>query len=802
MLPFFASVLNNFCAPAIRLAGLALAVMTTFSAAHASDWESLQREMWLRQLQEGQFKGTQPTRNATGLPARNAGSSEYLVRVVLVLPTDRQPAIPAEYAAKVATATARIRLAVEAINDFYIFEQERDGIASPASGMNLEREPSGEIRVLVVNGTKATEGTTGYWGDTTGLNGNNVYFNVLSDIFGSFNAANAACEKTGYIIFPDTLRIENPGTGEIYRGYLGLGASAGTAGYGGFGFMAYGALETLDVPASNSFADRKAALQTTLCTTETSMTLGTYTGYLSATPPACAAARNLMRAEAASIYLGVLAHETLHGMRVGHDGYTPGGLMGSGYTRMGETLREVYAMATCPAVPLTNPPNCTKTLLGTHFGRFVASCPYFTPITNPDKTDPMLDVAWPRDGHFYAVQTGGEAAPYPVRVSADAGTGTALNIALFYDKGNTFDDVLFGGSNVAAGDFNDFFFDKFVGHRVFTTTINDFAGNVGEMNAPAFGMIYTAADMGTSWNNVRWVRRPAGEDTRSRNAGSPLGTFSNPYSDIQTAIDAARTQGFGTIMIGEGVWPLSTPLVGGRRSVHITGEGVGKTILDGGGTLSAIFSDTTLGSNQEENVTSNLVLRNAQRGFYKTNTASSYNFVLSNCIIYNMTGTALDIPTLQGNVTITGNTIANCGAGIRLVNYTPFGPTNRFVFRNNLVANCAGEGIRLNAITGLYANSYVGYNLSTGNGTNFIGTGDGTTSYASNRLPGETSGAVEFIAYPATTPEDLKLRSNSVAYRSGHPMNQNSDSTRRDIGAWIDTSPSAAVADWSTLAME
>lgn len=132
-----------------------------------------------------------------------------------------------------------------------------------------------------------------------------------------------------------------------------------------------------------------------------------------------------------------------------------------------------------------------------------------------------------------------------------------------------------------------------------------------------------------------------------------------------------------------------------------------------------------------------------------------------------------------------------------MTNYIPFVPADRFFFRNNLVSNCTTEGIRLDGIQGLYASRYTGYNLSTGNTTDFVGTGDGSTSYASGRLPGEFSSSALFLTYPPTAVDDMRLRGDSPARQMGHVTTENTDGSRRDIGAFLNTPPDAAVAEWT-----
>lgn len=323
--------------PRTKLFCAVLAFGVIASPARPSDHLALQMEFDRRIMEESKNPPTDV--RTIPLPPVIAGTPEYAVRVIFLMPTDRTPGDPGDHAARVAAATTKIRCALEAVSDFYASEQELTGVSIPGKPVNFERELDGQIRVIALDGTKTTSGATGYWGDTTGLNGGNIYFNTLTDIFGSTTNAQLACEKTSFVFFPDTLTIDASGGSPVFRGYLGLGSSAGTNGYGGFGMMAYGMLDSLIDPTGPTEPERLAALADTFCNTATTMTIGSYTGNFPGAPPACAANRDLMRGEVASIYLGVLGHEMLHGFRIGHDGYTPGGLMGSGYPRIAETFR-------------------------------------------------------------------------------------------------------------------------------------------------------------------------------------------------------------------------------------------------------------------------------------------------------------------------------------------------------------------------------------------------------------------------------------------------------------------------------
>jgi len=137
----------------IRLFAVLLLVVGA-SQAWASDVSFLQRMMELRDMESGSRKAA-----SNPPPARLPGQAERLVRVIYLVPSDVAPT-SLEYNDRVADMTGRIRLAMETVDDFYAYEQERLGVASPGRRLNLERETNGQIRVMAMRGRR-TRGLKG-----------------------------------------------------------------------------------------------------------------------------------------------------------------------------------------------------------------------------------------------------------------------------------------------------------------------------------------------------------------------------------------------------------------------------------------------------------------------------------------------------------------------------------------------------------------------------------------------------------------------------------------------------------------
>lgn len=725
------------------------------------------------------------------LPTPIPGSPEYLVRCLYLMPTDRQPADPGAMQAQVSEATQRIRAAMEAYSDYMEHETRVWLGITPGARPNLERETDGEVRVIPVLGRLPTSGSTGYWGDDEGLFAHGwVWWRSLEDIWGNDDQVNAATRKTVFIIFADVLTIDDSTNPPTWRGYIGAGGNRGdcSEGQGGITVVTYGAFSFLSLPPAPGEDARIATMRSDLCDSEETFTIGGYTGGTWGYPPRGAAQEFLNRTENISLFMGILGHEGGHAFGLGHDQITHNantGIMGVGYSRAGAVLRTIYGVD-CPAIPLTSEPWCPPGELGATFADRLIHSPYFQTAVNPDKTDPVIHITWPPMGYFREADLSQTYGTLPFRASATDSGGMGLNSLIIYYDGWSQDYTFFSSKSKAEVTFTEHSYNALNGMQRFFLQAADAAGNAGSWTQAAGGEIFTSDVMDTVYWKTHWVRRPAGEDPRPRDASKPKGSFKNPYDSIPEAINAALPVENSTVLIGRGVWPVSIPLEA-NRGISITGEGVGQTILDGGGSAEAIFLDKDGASMFEECVYSNLVLRNAKRGIQKTASAYSYNYAVTNCIFYNLSNSAVDMNWHSGQVEFSGLTVYGCGAGIRIYSWSPITNKDHFVFHNNLVANCAGTGISLDNIRGLRSSLYAGGNLSYGNGTNWAGNGESasTPSYASSRLPGEISKNPAFVKVPPTAPEDLKPGSESPALRAGLAPYENENGSRRDIGAWI-----------------
>lgn len=725
-------------------------------------------------------------RRATGLaiPERLPNNPEYLVRVLYLVPTDRAPADQGAFDAKAADAAGRIRLILESMSAYYRWEMVNTEASDSGERVNFERDANGEIRVMPLRGRMPVKGTAGYWGDTVGLNWVEVYYRVLDDIFGDSTMRKAATEKTVYIIFGDVMDVVLVDGFIELRGYVGAGSSENSSS-GGWGGVAQVSAGILDLWPSmlygSSLATQKNLLRDALCNTATNVTLQGVTAPMRAGSPRDNVTRTLMQAELASIYMGVVAHELVHAFGLIHDLATPDPLMHASYPRFGEALRTMYGLAPCATpVPLTGAAG-GYSKLGFPFATVLAHCPYFVNEVHPDKTDPRMAFAWPPVGHVYAVaqQTG---ASYPFAISADDGDGSGANIALLYNGGDMMAHGSFDGADSVGMTFTPFWWDRFVGQRLFQASVFDNGGNLAGAQHRVFGLIYENALMGQVVNNTLFVRRPAGEDTRPRNAGAPKGSFHNPYDTVAQAVAAAPEFAGYTIVVGRGVHPIAVPI---RLfpGVAITGEAVGESILDGQGLAVDLILDDAFAYRLQDVTISNLVFRNAHSGIRKTSTHDhTWHVTISNNIFHDLTGVAIDYRLMRGWAKIEQNTVDACGAGIRIVDYSPFTAAEDIVLRNNTVTNCAGTGIDLSNVANLRTRGRSGWNNAHGNGANFAGNGaGGGDSYASVRLPGEISSPPEFRG------PSRALLPHSALVKAGDPWTQNANGTRRDIGAVINT---------------
>ena len=721
-------------------------------------------------------------KTALGLPPPIPGSPEYLVRVVYLMPTDRQPADPAAYNAQVEAATLRIRASLEMMGDYFAAQITGSGADGPGLRPNFERNSQGRIEVMALRGTQTT---LEYWGDSSGLDYNHVSWGALVDIFGSATATEDACAKTIHVVFVDSLTLDASGPTFQWRGYVGGGSGlrGGDKGYGGYLVMSYGVLEFLPKPLSDDRPGREAAFRSALCDESLELQVGNYTGHIPGIPPPCGSiSRDLNRTELLSVFQGVLAHEFSHTCGLGHDGIA-GELMGSGYVRYGQSIRTLLGVE-CDRIALTAP-GCSSGGTGPAFAHRLSHSPYLSPITNPDKTNPAADLAWPPAGYFYAEPEVPNQTK--LRVAASDVGGSGLSSAMGYEDGWSRDYELF---NPGAPTLE--FSSRFVGRREFYVQVIDGAGNQGAFPHPVFGRVDAEGAQRYFWTSYIWVRRPPTEDTRPRDLSMPLGSFMNPYADIQTAIDAANQYGgLSGVFIGLGTWPVAVPLRP-QESVGISGEGVGRTILDGSGGLSAIFQADNAGGKMQKGILANLTMRNAVAGISAPLPRDQiFHYAILNCLFMDLAGYAVDLNRLGGSFDVSQNTVYHCGGGIRLKSYDPFIVSDRFTFRNNLVANCTGVGIEMIDIAGMDTNPRVGGNLSFGNGTNWSGDGQGTAglSYATHRWPGEISLNPAFAASSPVEPVDLQLTAVSGALHKGLAPTENQNGTPRNIGAWLNDFP-------------
>ncbi|MBI1293019.1 hypothetical protein GC173_17560 [bacterium] len=710
------------------------------------------------------------------------------MRVIFMMPKDRQPSNPQEYAAKVEAATLRIRASVETLSQYISTEVVKWGADGQGRGPNWERDENGKIRVLVVNGTMPT---LDYWGDPTGFASGTIYWEAYSDIFGSIDETVAASAKTVHLIVFDGLTVDaTDPLAPVWRGYVGGGAQmgAGSSGYGGCSLVTYGAFESLPVPVSDDEDGWNGAFLSGLCDAETIHQIGNYRGIVVGAPPSCSANRALNRTELISIYQGVLAHELMHCFGLGHDALTynsGNGVMGVGYQRYGEVVREILGLTDCLEVLLTSL-NCPSGELGPTFAHRLAISPYFHVQPDPDKTDPTLEVAWPPTGQFYNITAATEFEPHEFRLVASDGVGRLVDSGILYEGGWSRDYRLAQSDRFTLY-FQDNYYNPMEGRRAIDLQVVDSAGNIKGTTLWVFGRVDVPYGRNSVWFNSVWVRRPASEDTRPRDASRPLGSFANPYSDIQQAMDVSIGQNKSAVMIGEGVWPITTPLTPHYR-LAMSGEGVGRTILDGQGVAQTIIVANGSGSVLQEGYVSNLVFRNAGNGIVDLGADTVFHFGVTNCIFMDLNGTAIQLSGAAGNLDISQNTVTRCVMGIRVTGYSPFVPNDQFRFMNNLVVNCEGIGLGLIGIAGLDTNPRVGGNLSFGNGADWWGSGSGQSgyTYTSIRRTGEISADPRLIDAMSANAADLRPGSGSPALRAGLAPTENRDGSRRDIGAWID----------------
>ncbi|MBX3728141.1 MAG: right-handed parallel beta-helix repeat-containing protein [Candidatus Sumerlaeia bacterium] len=767
---------------------LLLLVLGVASLAPASDVLELER---LGRLHEYAAKG-RPVAKALNIPAPLPGSPEYLVRAIYLIPSDRIDPDPVAHQARVAHMVGVIRTALETIDDFYALEAERLGVANPGVRLNLEREPDGAIRVMVLNGTRPTAGADGYWGNTTGTDGGAIWFRVQTDLFGAPEEIRAATAKTVFVIFPDVGVVDDSVTPSVWRGTIGLGSStnASTSGSGGIAMMTANSLEFLPADPGDRAA-RLAALQQTLCSADYDVELR---GRLVRTwnnSPATGAWEMLTRGEQASIFLGVLAHEALHAFGIVHDLLTADGLMGSGYLRLGAAMRQHYAFPACPAVPLTSTPWRLETQLGEPFARFLTTCPYFDPAPSSQRVDPTVEVAWPPVAAFVTIPTVNGERRVALRARARDNAGVGLHLALFYQA-----DALVAWRHLdeseadVPGSFALPWWDSFSGSRTYHLNVVDRAGNLAAVAHPLTGIDDTTNARQSVVQNSVWVRRPAPEDTRPRNAQAQLGSFENPHGTVAAAFAAiAGLSAPRAVVVGRGVHPVTSSL-SILPGTTLIGEEPGACILDGQGNPITLIRFEGAGVFYTDITIANLVFRNAAGGIRQVAGVASWENVTANNVFHGLTGTAIELGNIGGNQQIVQNTIVQCGAGVVLNGYFTFGSTDSLRLRNNLVAGCAGVGIQLDNVHALRTRGRSGHNNAFFNGTNFAGAGmpADTGTYTTMRLPGELAFPPLF-ALDEVGAASFRLGTNSPLLRAGDPWGSTLDGQRRGIGALFDPAP-------------
>ncbi|MDK2972354.1 MAG: hypothetical protein PWP23_2109 [Candidatus Sumerlaeota bacterium] len=748
----------------------------------ASDFMELQRLRLERRL----YQKAHPVEKTLSIPARLPNQPEYLVRAIYLMPTDRVPSDPDEYDARVARMTGIIRTALETISDFYAYEAERLGVASPGPTLNLEREADGSVRVMVLHGSRPTKGADGYWGDDTG-NSWNPWFRTIEDLFGDYDGEAAATEKTVYLMFPDILEIDDSVTPSVWHAHIGAGSSINQSsqGWGGLGMVTAGSLEFLP-PDPGNREERLAALESTFCATNTMVEIN---GRLVPTwnaRPSTGENAQLTQAEQASTFLGVLAHEFLHTVGLGHDAITTDGVMAAAYLRIGETVRQMYGFAPCPAVPLTSDPWRHETQLGEAFARFIQHCPYFTDSWGTDRENPVVDFSWPPVGSFVTIPQDANPRTLSVRAFATDEGNSGLHLALYYVDGNLFDfdrfDVLDGDHTGATYTLP--WWDSLAGRRVFDATLTDMNGNVGVGDATLIGMELNEDLRGRIANNTLWVRRPASEDDRPRDASSPRGTFNNPHATVAEAVAASISLGSPrAVIVGRGVHPMtaSVEVPGGTALI---GEETGACVLDGEGRDIILLHQKGDTGNFTDITISNLVFRNARAGIVQVRGVASWNNLIANNVFQDLTGMALSLNDVGGTHRILQNTVIHCGEGIVLDGFYPFNDSDFLRVQNNVVAGCTGRGISLTNANTLYERGRSGYNVAFGNETDFTGDGDRASGleYVSSRLEGEFS-RHPFFAIAANGNVSPVPGTMSPLLKAGDVRTHDADGQRRAIGA-------------------
>ncbi len=750
------------------------------------------------------------------LPTPIPGNPEYLVRIVYLIPTDRlldyahYPSCP-EYFAKVDDTKARIRTALETINDFteWQIKEEFNIPGAPGWRTNFERENdgTGPIRVLVVHGTRPTEGASGYWGDSDGLNGFILYGRVVEDVL-SYSKLPEKTQKTCYLFIPDVAVWDNllPG----FRGYTGLGQSvySSSSGWGGLSMVTAGVLAFFP-PDPGDLPSRKTALENTLSsTTQQIVAPDPYSG----TPETWSflGLPSDTLGKCLSTYHGVIAHEIQHMFGVGHGGLNvlPHNcdLMGGGCYLFGHTVSEMYGFSDL-AYPYDPPGTVVHDnipALGETYSHFLAHCPYYTKFKNPDKTDPFSTFGYPPNGYVWE-----EDPPDLLTMRAEEeSSGSGLDAAYLFTGIDLWDGVVFPYSGITepcriifnrAPNYSSYFYTWVqVGQNFFNAIVIDCAGNMYHDSLCTFRMKKDAFVN----NNTVFVR----PSDAARNLSSEVGSYENAYESIQAAIDTVHAAGSGTVFIMNGTYSITTSILP-KPNINLVGESIGNVILDGQGNngLDIILANNASNANFSNTQFSktfitNLVFANARTGICKTGSFNAYNFAITNCLFYNFSSEALHIANMDQNVNIMQNTVVDCQSGIYLSDYPNRvdaqsivdNPDFRFEIRNNMIVHRNGTGttgIEISNIQGIRLKGRSGFNNSYG----FLDNFKGTDNYTAQRLRGEISQPVDFML---THTYDFRLQPTSHGVGEGDPLTGNADGRRRDIGAFFNTPPPTAVTSW------
>lgn len=493
-----------------------------------------------------------------------------------------------------------------------------------------------------------------------------------------------------------------------------------------------------------------------------------------------------------SIFHGVLAHEFFHAFGITHGGMCPlpetGDLMGSVYYRFGHSVSQMYNFSD-NAYPFDRPVTSIHNLvpqLGEMYTHYIAHSPYLNPFTHPDKTDPVSSIFYPPHGSIWDGNL--ENSFHITAYDLSGGSGLdatyflrGIDILDFHVFNNFFDvepcNLTFfknpGPLNLSIP----------AGLSQFNTITSDNAGNISHGQIGLFRIIKDSSVV----DNTVYIA-PA---SYTRIPTSQLGSYENPYTSIQIAIDTVAETGLGTVFILDGTYTITSSIIL-KSYVNLVGERLGNVILDGNGDDDLYIIRSDVDSNESgTNTISRITFTNAMIGIFGSSPTNTISIV--NCLFYNMSECGIYLVNLCYNTNISQNTCINCNTGILLLlYYNPERIISPFVFRNNLVYHLSGTGyagIQLYGMPIYESTSRCGWNLCYGFLNNFLGSGD----YETERLEGEISGPVTF---QMEHPLDFRLIPGSLGTKQGDPLTSNQDGSIRDIGAFIDTPSITRAKNW------